>query len=60
MEKQTLRQKLETMLDEAEHPRTWGTMEIELREGVLNLLRKSTTKNLQDITGGNTRVHYQR
>ncbi len=59
MEKQKLRQKLETMLDEAERSRTLGTIEIEHREGVPNLLRKSTTEKLQDNTGGKTRVQSQ-
>jgi hypothetical protein len=60
VEKQTLLRKLEAMLDEAERGSTWGTIEIELREGIPNLLRKSTTEKLQDNTGGNTRARYHK
>jgi len=56
VEKLTLLRKLETMLAEAERAHTWGTIEIELREGVPSLLRKSTTEKVEGNTGGNTRV----
>jgi len=56
VDKQTLLRKLEKMLDEAVCDRTWGTIEIDLKDGLPNLLRKTSTEKLQESTGGNTRA----
>jgi hypothetical protein len=45
-ERQKLLKKLDSILDEFERARTWGTIEIEIREGVPNFVRKMTTEKL--------------
>ena len=50
MNKAMLLKKLETMLDEYERGRTWGTIEIEIREGQPNYIRKMTTEKLYEET----------
>jgi hypothetical protein len=53
VERQALIRKLESILDEFQKQAAWGTIEIEIRDGVPNFVRKSTTEKL---TQENTRV----
>lgn len=46
MTKTQLLRKVETMLDDAATNRTWGQIEIELRDGEATLLRRSITERL--------------
>jgi len=48
MTKDALLKKIDSMLDQAEREKTWGQIEIELREGEPTLLRKSSTEKLDD------------
>jgi len=41
-------QKLGTLLDEAERDKTYGTVEFELREGKIVLLRTIKTEKIED------------
>lgn len=50
MDKQSLLRKLETLIDEAGRARTWGSIEIELRDGVPKLLRKTNQEKLTEDT----------
>jgi hypothetical protein len=56
MTKPDLLKKLEAMLDEFERGRTWGTIEIEIREGKPNYVRKMTTEKLYEET---SRARYE-
>jgi hypothetical protein len=55
MTRGALLRKLDAILSAAEQERMWGTIDIELKDGVPQLLRKSTTEKLQN-TMENTRV----
>lgn len=44
MDRKELLRKLETMLDAAEHAKTFGSIEIELRNGQPQLIRTVTTE----------------
>jgi hypothetical protein len=55
MTRSALLKKLDAMLSAAEQERMWGTIDIELKDGVPQLLRISTTEKLQN-TMENTRV----
>lgn len=57
-EKQKLLRKLETMLDEFAAGNNWGTIEIELRDGVPNFVRKMVTEKLNGAQE-NTRARYE-
>lgn len=46
MTKDALLKKLDTMLANAERDRSWGQIEIELKDGEPTLLRKTTTERL--------------
>ncbi len=50
MERETLIRKLNTMLDTAARERTWGSIELELRDGVPVILRKASTEKLEEAT----------
>jgi hypothetical protein len=41
-------QKLETILEAAEHEHTFGTVELELRDGKIVLLRTVKTEKIED------------
>ncbi len=51
MDKQTLLRKLDSMLEEAARDRTWGLIEIDLKNGVPILLRKTTQEKLASVEG---------
>ena len=53
MTKTALLKKIETVLDELERGRAWGTIEIEVREGQPNMIRRTVNEKL--ITQENTR-----
>ena len=44
MTKDALLKKLDNMLGQAERERTWGQIELELRDGKVTLLRKISTE----------------
>jgi hypothetical protein len=46
MTKPELLKKIETMLDELERNRAWGTIEIEVREGQPNMIRRSINEKI--------------
>ena len=50
MTKQALLKKLETMLDDAARERVYGNIEIQLKAGQPQLLRKSSTEILNHDT----------
>jgi len=52
MTKTALLKKIETILDDMEHSRAWGTIEIEVREGQPNFVRRSL---IEKIAQENTR-----
>jgi hypothetical protein len=58
MTKTQLLKKLDAMLTTAENERMWGNIDIELKEGIPQLLRKMTTEKLQN-TMENTRGRYE-
>lgn len=60
MNKATLLKKLDALLDEAERTRMWGTIDIEIKEGVPQLLRKSTTEKLQHTMENTRGQRYER
>ncbi len=47
MSKMQILRKLETILDEMEHAKTWGTVELEIRDGAPVLIRKITTEKIE-------------
>jgi hypothetical protein len=56
MDREKLVRKLEGMLDSAETDRMWGSIEIEIRDGVPVIIRKASTEKLEEgATGGNNR-----
>lgn len=46
MTKTALLRKIETILDELERTRAWGTIEIEVREGQANFVRRTLTEKI--------------
>jgi hypothetical protein len=48
MDREKLIRKLDGMLDEADKARMWGTLEIEIRDGVPVIIRKSSTEKLEE------------
>ena len=50
MTKNALLKKLEVMLTTAEEERMWGQITLEVKDGKVDLLRKSTTEKLEDTT----------
>jgi len=46
MTKDALLKKVDNMLSQAEREKTWGQIEIELRDGEPTLLRKTSTERL--------------
>ncbi len=46
MTKDALLKKLDNMLGQAEREKTWGQIEIELRDGTVTLLRKTSTERI--------------
>jgi hypothetical protein len=48
VEREKLIHKLDGMLDSAARERTWGSIEIELRDGVPVILRKASTEKLEE------------
>lgn len=59
IDRKTLIQKLETMLDEAARVEMYGSFEIEIREGAPILIRTIKTEKFQP-TGDRTRDNYNR
>ena len=57
MTKTALLKKLDAMLTTAEQERMWGNLEIEIRNGVAVVIRKSTTEKLD--TAEENRGRYQ-
>ncbi len=57
MSKMQILRKLETILDEMEHGKTWGTVELEVRDGAPVLIRKITTEKIESAEG---KSHAQR
>jgi len=47
MDREKLIRKLDGMLDAADKDRLWGNIEIEIRDGVPVIIRKSSTEKLQ-------------
>jgi hypothetical protein len=60
MTKQALLEKLSSMLDEAARSHTYGTIEIQLSDGVPALLRTAKTEKLQSTGEKNRAYNYQR
>lgn len=58
MDRETLVRKLNTIFDEWGRTRAWGNVEVEVREGVPNMIR--FTKNEKLDTQENTRGRYQK
>ncbi len=56
MTKTALLKKIEAILDELDRTRAWGTIEIEVREGQPNFVRRTLTEK---IAQENTRHEYQ-
>jgi hypothetical protein len=54
MNKAELLKKLDSVLDEWERTRAWGTIEIEVHDGAVSLLRKETKEKF--TTGGHNHV----
>ncbi len=53
MTKTALLKKIETILDELERTRAWGTVEIEIRDGQPNFVRRTLTEKIaQENTRG--------
>jgi hypothetical protein len=53
MMKTALLKKIETILDELERGRAWGTIEIEVRDGQPNFVRRTLTEKIaQENTRG--------
>ncbi len=50
MDRQAILRKLEAILDDAERAHTWGSIEIELRDGLPKLLRKTNQEKLTEDT----------
>ncbi len=48
MDRPTLLRKLDALLDQAERDRVWGSIEIELRDGLPKLLRKTNQEKLTE------------
>ena len=46
MTKAALLKKIETILDELERGRAWGTIEVEVREGQPNMIRRSINEKI--------------
>lgn len=46
MTKTALLKKIETILDELEHNRAWGTIEVEIRDGQPNMIRRSINERI--------------
>ena len=57
MTKQALLKKIETILDELERTRAWGNVEIEVRDGQPNMVRRSIHEK---IAQENTRGYEQK
>jgi hypothetical protein len=57
MTKDALLKKIETVLDELERGRAWGTIEVEVRDGQPNMIRRTVNEKL--ITQENTREQRQ-
>jgi hypothetical protein len=53
MTKAALLKKIDTILDELERGRAWGTIEVEVRDGQPNMIRRTVNEKL--ITQENTR-----
>lgn len=53
MTKPELLKKIETVLDDLQRNRAWGTIEIEIRDGIPNMMRRSLNEKL--IPQENTR-----
>jgi hypothetical protein len=53
MTKAALLKKIETILDDLERTHAWGTIEVEVRDGVPNMIRRTLNEKL--ITQENTR-----
>jgi hypothetical protein len=58
MTRPDLLKKIESILVTLEHERAWGTVEIEVRDGVPNMIRHSRNEKL--IAQGNNRAEYER
>jgi hypothetical protein len=58
MTKTALLKKLEAMLTTAENERMWGNLEIEIRDGIAVLVRKSSTEKLDGTIMEKTRGSY--
>jgi hypothetical protein len=56
MTKAALLKRIEIILDELERSRAWGTIEVEVREGQPNMIRRSINEK---ITQENTREQRQ-
>ena len=60
MDREKLIRKLDGMLDEADKARMWGNIEIEIRDGVPVIIRKSSTEKLEeDATEKNNRGRHE-
>jgi hypothetical protein len=58
--KQALLKKIENMLDELERNRAWGTVEIEVREGQPNMVRRTINEKIaQENTRGAQQQTYR-
>ena len=56
MSKMQILRKLESILDDAERSKMWGSIELEIRDGMPVVIRKSSTEKLESATV-NTRAH---
>jgi hypothetical protein len=60
MDRETLIQKLKGILDEWERTRSWGNVEIEVREGVPNMMRITKNEKLEAQENIRGRHDYRR
>ena len=61
MTKPDLLKKIGTILDDLEHAHAWGTIEVEVRDGVPNMIRRSINEKLitQETTREQQRQAYR-
>ena len=56
MTKQELIKKLEVIADEFQRSRSWGSLEVEFKDGEANYVRKTFSESVREETHAQTRV----
>ena len=57
MTKQELIKKLETIADEFERTKSWGSLEVEFKDGQANYVRKTFSENVREEAHAQTRAN---